>query len=345
MIQRVLLALIALLVIGAASTTKSPEIEKLIVLPDAGSYQDFHDGLAKAQKTVDMTMFHMTEPQIINALIATAQRGVQVRVMLDGKSLSVKKYKEVFDLLQAGGVQVRGSSPAFSITHEKTMVVDSKRAFITTINLVKTYKMTRDYGVITSDPGIVAEMDSVFTADWKNSENDGAYTPELSNPNLVWSPINASSRLIDLIDSAQKTIIAEVENLGHQQVMRAFTRAVARGVSVRLVLPMCGYGTDPVANLPAAQELVEGGVQVNHMPAPPSGAKPFIHAKMIQVDGETQYIGSTNFSYNSLEKAREVGIIFTQENIADQVEQAFESDWQASVPVTKETPICPDFFD
>ena len=35
-----------------------------------------------------------------------------------------------------------------------------------------------------------------------------------------------------------------------------------------------------------------------------------MHSKMIQIDGATTFVGSVNFSINSLTKARELGVIF-----------------------------------
>ena len=60
---------------------------------------------------------------------------------------------------------VQWTSPAYVVTHEKSIVVDDRRALIATFNLVlKYFTETRDYGVITADPAQVAQVAAGFDA-------------------------------------------------------------------------------------------------------------------------------------------------------------------------------------
>ena len=97
------------------------------------------------------------------------KRGVQVRVMLNparrsGKTENAATAKK----LKAAGVDVKDSNPAFDVTHEKSMVIDDRVAFVQSLNWdVKNLEGTRDYAVVTDDKREVAEVIAGFEADWK----------------------------------------------------------------------------------------------------------------------------------------------------------------------------------
>ena len=71
-----------------ASTTPNPastSTYSLIQEPQAG-YQPIYGFISSAKKTVDMTMYALSDPQADAALVADAERGVAVRVLLNGAS-------------------------------------------------------------------------------------------------------------------------------------------------------------------------------------------------------------------------------------------------------------------
>jgi phosphatidylserine/phosphatidylglycerophosphate/cardiolipin synthase-like enzyme len=63
---------------------------------------------------------------------------------------------------------------------------------------------------------------------------------------------------------------------------------------------------------------------------------------MILVDNTVAYVGSVNFSSNSIHNNRETGIIFTNVAATQTISSLFESDWTKTVelPATPPT-ICP----
>jgi phosphatidylserine/phosphatidylglycerophosphate/cardiolipin synthase-like enzyme len=59
--------------------------------------------------------------------------------------------------------------------------------------------------------------------------------------------------------------------------------------------------------------------------------KPYVHAKAMLIDDTYLYIGSINFSDNSMDKNREIGIIVTNNEAIDAFKKQFEIDWGKSV--------------
>ena len=74
------------------------------------------------------------------------------------------------------------------------------------------------------------------------------------------------------------------------------------------------------------------------MPFPASPEIPYVHAKVIVVDKKTTFLGSENFSMNSLLNARELGIIFKDTEIQTRINSLYESDWLQTVPVPANPP-------
>lgn len=288
-------------------------------------------------------MFHLTVPDIVDALIAAKTRGIDVRIILDSKNLDNRASGAIAQRLVDRGIDVTRSSPAFSITHVKAFVVDDTRAVVMSLNLTRPFDHTRDYAVVTDDAAVVADFLKVFDADIDNAAHRTGKTPDgLTSTALVWSP-ESEARISQLIDSAHATIIASTENLGDKAIHAAFTRAENRGVKVRVLVPMCDLGSDPTRNLKFVGELDHAHVDARVMPAPATREQPYTHAKMIIVDGTQLFLGSTNFSENSTRHARELAIIVGDHAVISAVTTAFEADWRfaAPPPPPKAENVCP----
>lgn len=304
---------------------------RLIVTPNAKGHVEFLQSINKTQSgdIIRMAMFHLTDTDIVDALVAAKKRGVVVKAILDGLSLNLPNFNYAFQKLKAGDVDVRASSSAFSITHQKSMVINNSEVFITAINLTRLEDTTRDFGLIVHDPAVINEVITVFEQDWKNAITDQGITPMLSETHLVWSPINALTKLVGLMSSAKKSLIINVENLGDGQIQTALITAAKKGVIVRIIVPMCSKGGSAKLNYPYLKELAAGGVQTKVMPTPESVEHPYMHSKMMVADGATAYVGSVNFSRNSTTRARELGILFSEAAPIKEIENIFEQDWAA----------------
>ena len=327
-----------------SSFSADPIVDELIVNPSPNGHQQFIEAINNAKKSIQLKMFHLSDPAVAKALLLAHQRKIDVQIILDNGSLEDDKFQKIFSILTSGGVNIRKSSTCFSITHEKSMIIDQKSAFITSINLTRTTSETRDFGVITTDKEIIKEMESVFLADWENAVKNTCYTPPVKNPLLIWSPVNAETKLIALIHTAQDSLSLTVENLGNQKIEQALNEMASHGVEVKLIVPQCDRNKNPFYNYPFIKILSMANVQVKVMPHPSGVQYPYMHSKMILVDKRIAYIGSINFSNNSMLKARELGIIFSGEKTINKISEEFDRDWSVSItPVPLKFDFCPVF--
>jgi phosphatidylserine/phosphatidylglycerophosphate/cardiolipin synthase-like enzyme len=327
-----------------AARESQPAIEdpvEVFFSPNSSGHSDFIKLVSSAQKSLNLAMFRLTDKDDAEALAAAAQRKVKVRVILDQEMLAANKNPQIRETLEAAGVEVKPSSKAFSITHEKAMTLDDSTAMISTVNLTNAYRTTRDVGVISHDPDVIREFNEVFEADWLNADQQTRETPPLSSLQLLWSPVNATDRLISLIQSAKTTIEVYVENFSSQEISQALIEAATRGVKIRVITPLCDENQNPLLNLPMMKALNAHGIEARLMKAPATAERPYIHAKSIVVDGAQSYVGSMNFSNNSLKNAREVGIRFFNSQASAQIQGKFNQDWKlAEAPPNSTDGLC-----
>ncbi|MBC7419766.1 MAG: hypothetical protein H7328_03465 [Bdellovibrio sp.] len=300
-----------------------------VVTPDQ-DHQSLIDAFNSAKKSIHVGIFGISSQQIADGLIAAKNRGVTVNIICDSYCTSNPKRSAIIAQLNAAKIKVVTASDGFTISHWKMFVIDEKRAFISTMNFITRSSEMRDMGVFVTNPTIVAEILAVFNSDLNNAANHGNFTPELTQPNLVWSPINSEAKLSALIDSAKTSIEIWIENMGQPTIQKALQAAVGRNVKVRLLTSQCGMSKPPAAAFANLKQLMDLGVEVRGMPFPATVDVPYIHAKTINVDHQTLFLGSENFSSNSINQARELGIIFENAQIQAQMSELYEKDWKVS---------------
>jgi phosphatidylserine/phosphatidylglycerophosphate/cardiolipin synthase-like enzyme len=306
---------------AATNTNTATAAGALITEPDNGP-QPIDQFISSASRSLDMTMYELVDTTAEQALIQDVRRGVTVRVILD-RNLEQHSNQAAYTQLAGAGVHVVWAT-GYKATHQKTITVDGARSLILTANLVsRDYPNTRDFGVVTTDRADVAAIEAVFNADYVGSPitpNDG--------DSLVWSPTDAQTQLLDLINSATTSLRIENEEMGDGPVVRALEQVARRGVAVQVTMTNTrnAYATQFNA-------LTSAGVKV----ATYTGEKPrYIHAKAILVDaggsGAKLFIGSENFSNASLTGNRELGLITTNSAILTTVGSTLASDFAQAAP-------------
>jgi cardiolipin synthase A/B len=289
----------------------------LLTEPDQG-LQPIYTLLSSAKKSIDMTMYELSDTQVTTILTTAAAKGIAVRVILDQNNEKANN-TAAYNTLSAGKVQVHWANPAYACTHQKTITIDQATSAIMTLNLTpEDYATTRDFAVITNDPADVAAIETTFAADFINA----AITPPLGD-NLVWSPTNSRAALTALIEGAGHSLLISQEEFADTGLQTLVEAALRRGVAVTLVQENLNGAYSPVLNsLKAA-----GAVIAIYS----SKTGYYIHAKTVLADYGTPqaslFVGSENFSTDSLNKNRELGLIFSDPACITGVHAAITADY------------------
>jgi len=289
----------------------------LVTEPDQG-LTAIYNLIASAKKSIDMTMYELTDATVISALGKAAAAGLTVRVILDQNEEKTSN-TPAYNTLTENKVSVHWANPAYAVTHQKTITVDAATSAIMTLNLTPNYYSTsRDFAVITNDADDVAAIETTFNADFQNA----TITPPTGD-NLVWSPTNSRAAITALIAGATKTLLISQEEFSDAGIEGAVEAALKRGVAVTLVQENLDSAYTSV--LTALKDL---GAKIAVYT---SSKGYYIHAKTVLADYGTPqaslFVGSENFSTDSLDKNRELGLIFSDAACMTGIQTAITADY------------------
>src|ERR1051326_4120751 len=111
---------------GNCTTGSGVQGVQVFVEPDAGEHP-ITDAIASAKKSVWLEMYLLTDRNVIRALEEAANRGVDVRVMLEPHPIGGGgSSARTMDQLKAAGAKVEDSDPSFALTHEKGIPIVQK---------------------------------------------------------------------------------------------------------------------------------------------------------------------------------------------------------------------------
>lgn len=101
-----------------------------------------------------------------------------------------------------------------------------------------------------------------------------------------------------------------------------------RGVDVKVILER-RKENDRVStgNLKTGTLLSKGGVEVMYDPLTTT-----THSKLLIIDGEVSVVGSTNWTYNALEKNHEVSVLIRSPQVARTLQDYFQDVWKSCSP-------------
>lgn len=292
----------------------------IFVQPGAGE-EPIVEAIGQAKKEVLVEVYLFSDNELLTALEEAHSRGISVRVMIEEQPFGGGNInKTTAKRLLEKGVPFKWTNPTFALTHQKSIVVDREMVFILNQNLTESaFERNREFNIIDYNPGHVAEAVEIFEADWNREK------AEVGEQDLVVSPINSRDKITSLLKSAKYAIDTEAEVIEDDEIVEILSEK-AQTLPVRMIIPEL----DRIpSNKIDAEKLIGAGVQIRSL------GSPYVHAKLILVDGVRGYSGSINFTGHSMDLNRELGILFSQGDIISKTQQVFEEDWQNAEPLVK----------
>jgi cardiolipin synthase len=253
------------------------------------------------------------------ALSAAADRGADVRVLLDGVG-EWYSWPRAITLLR--GTRVRFARflpprllpPAFSVNmrnHRKILLIDGVEAFTGGINVRDRYLDAGALRIVDvhfrlSGP-VLAQIEAVFLQDWHFATGEpiaARHVPQPTGAALCRAIADGPAAQLDRLTALLTGAIASARHrvaimtpyfVPPRELISPLQAAALAGVDVTVLLPECN-------NLPYVHratrhmlwELLQRGVQIYYQPPP------FVHSKLFYVDDHYAQIGSANFDPRSL---------------------------------------------
>lgn len=331
------------------------------VLPDAP--ESAIEPIKSATDRVYVGGYTLSSERVETALIDAHERGVDVRVVLEGQPVGGVSTRQaaVLDTLVANGVVVQvfvGEKRRFAFHHPKYAVVDD-RAIVLTENWKPSGtggNASRGWGVVIDSEETADELAAVFhhdtawddTTPWEQyrtrvetteqHQPAGSYPAnhaprqiDSANVTVLTAPGNAEHAIVNRIDDADSRVEVIQPSIDgpNQALTKAVLRAAERGVSVRVLVSDAWYDID--RNRALAEELngyaTDRGLPFE-MRVDKSGDRyRRIHAKGVLVD-DTVILGSMNWNDNAAQNNREVAVAIDSPAAAAYYRGVFDRDFE-----------------
>jgi cardiolipin synthase len=283
--------------------------------------------------------------QFVAALADAANRGVEVRVLLDGIG-ELYSRPRAGTLLKRAGVRIarflppRALPPSFSVNlrnHRKILAIDGVTAFTGGINIRERYLAPPDERIVDMhvrvDGPVVSQIESVFLRDWQFVTGDARPLEDaaIALPGharcraIADGPERELDRLTELIVGAigharRNVAIMTPYFLPPRELVAPLQAAALEGVDVAVILPARN-------NLPYVHratrhmlwELLGRGVRVYYQPPP------FAHSKLLYIDEDYAQVGSANLDPRSLRLNFELNVEVYDRDFVAELRRHFES--------------------
>jgi cardiolipin synthase A/B len=279
-----------------------------------------------AKESLRIKMFAFTAPVLLRTVIGAHRRKVRVQIMLnparrDGTDNNCSTRK----LLANAGIEVKDSSPAFGLTHEKSLVVDNEIAFAGSLNWeTENLTETRDYAICTSRPQEVEQIISCFAADWRHT----SFQPD-PRAHLIWCPANGRDRIAQFIDDTRHTLFVQNQRYQDAVIVERLVRAKERGVKVHVLAraPHTLKKDKLIEAVGGLRILDDIGIKVHKL----KGLK--LHGMLLLADGLRAITGSINFAPGSFDDRRELAIETRHDEVVERLHRSSHHDWEHSRPL------------
>ena len=291
---------------------------------------------------------------MLGRLVAAAQRGVEVRLLLDPVGCFGLRQSHFARLVEAGGkfAWFRTAHPlrnqwTFTLrNHRKLQIIDCHRCFVGGMNMGREYAgedpvMGPWHDVqIEISGGAVRKFQMIFADDWFFASQEKLLAPEYypqpeCSQSLIVQPMTdgpddpddpIEMSLVWMLNTARQRVWLTAGYFGpNEPLLTALQLAAERGVDVRMLV--AGKSDHPMlVNIGRSyyEELLRYGVKIYEYDAG------FNHAKVALVDQESLMVGSANLDVRSMRLNFELNAFVRDPSTAAALERMLIRDMQVS---------------
>lgn len=261
--------------------------------------------ISSAQDFLYVWMYNVTHRDSKALIKSLARDGVKIRMIIEDD-----KYGPDEEQMPRGwGIQVRNDAKLNTNFIHAKVLVSSTFYVIQTANLTfDGFNAQREYYVVGRDKAILQNLKMLF-------EKDRAWEPLVDadiHPNLIVCPVDCREKISWMLRSAKESIYIENQYLEDSGIIDILYSQ--KHLDLKMIFPK---DKDNIK--------IDAWWLADHIKLLTS---PRIHAKAILIDKKYLIISSVNFSTNSLDNNREIGIIITNQDAIEKFLKAFWKDWE-----------------
>lgn len=339
-----------------------------LLVGGAEFFPAFIDAVENADESVDIRCYIFEDDPYaleIADLLRRQSHSAEVRVLLDGfptlgaagahprtDGVPDERPSSIRSYLREGSrvkVILRPYLAPF-LDHTKTMVVDSRVAYVGGMNIGRVYRYEWHDMMMEVEGPVVDQIDRQFDLAWASASTGGdiaKLVKELERVEPSHEQGGVPVRLlltrpgrseilyaqVAAIQRAQRRIWIENAYFSDDRVLHELVRARHRGVDVRVILPVKGnWGTMNHSNAIAANTMLAHGIRVYLYPG-------MSHVKAALYDGWACF-GSANFDEASLRNNHEADLATSDPAVVEELERRlFLPDFDRAVELEEPFPV------
>lgn len=291
----------------------------LVKFPEKTSFNLLLNRIKQAKHSIEIVTYSFTNKTIAYALLNRAKQGVKIKILIEQKPYKAEKINNnIITLLRKNkNIEIKHRHLNKGYLHQKTLIIDHKLVAILTLNFTNSGLFhQRNFMYVTRNKTITKQADALFSHDWQHKK----FHPEKST-DLVISPVNSAKKIIALLNSAHNEIEIYAAGLSDKQIISKLTE-LAKHKKIEIIL------AEP-NNKNIVRQLCNSNIALHYFKYKNQRQ----HSKAILVNADSltnnssAYIGSANFTFTSLHKNRELGIITSNKKVTTTLKSSFDTDW------------------
>lgn len=309
--------------LGPAAPVRTGADEVTLLRGGAATFAVLRGLIDHARIDVQVEVYELGQPNLLDALTAAHDRGVAVTVIDDpteGHSATAAIR------LRAAGVEVIDYPVRrLMIDHVKLLVVDGTVAVVGGINWGVKSPANHDYDAMLRGPA-VTNLERVFERDLVTCGRRASPANAVTDPAVIVAATLPGTEIrplvVNVIEAARASLELELFVLTDTGVVHALEAAHARGVAVQVLLDPSQRPSDP-----SFAALRDAGVMVRLY----RSHGELLHAKAVVADSKAVLFGSANWSGGGFARNHELDIdVPDSPALAAQVQAQMRLDWGAS---------------
>ncbi len=316
------------------------------------------DTIYGAKVSVDISVYILTDADVISSLLHVLSDGVKVRILLEGSPAGGIPLTErtAMATLVSWGADVRfivsdDGYKRYDYLHSKYALIDGERTIVTSENWTdSSFNNNRGWGAIISSKGYTEYMGSIFESDFNGTmdirtfkelypkENKGTYSgyvpsgtsfasyDAIATP--VLSPDFSHSAMKSFISSAKERLFVEQLEVEYDWLEgddNPLSWMIDSPADSRLLIDVT-FDSESDADTEDGYGIRDSLRGCDSIAVRTYSNDGMLHNKGIIADDRV-WIGSINWSDTSIHDNREAGVIIESKDVSDLFAKYFIDDW------------------
>ncbi len=264
-----------------------------------------------SEEKIYISVYIFTEKRIKNALLKAKKRWVEVKIIMEKSPYMTNNINNnFFEIFEKNNIEVTWSNQDnYLLNHAKFLIID-ERWIISTGNLsYSTFSQNRDVFVITKNREIINFLKKLFLNDFIWSKKI------IYHENIVLSPNYSRKKINLLLENAKNEIKIYIPYINDKKITDKLIKLKQeKNISINILVSKNAEKNNNY------KKLIKAWIKIKKL------EKSNQHSKIILIDNKYIFISSINFSKQSFDENRELGIILKNKNIIKKFDKLFFSD-------------------